>query len=245
MGRALSGEEFAALCHLLQNKGAANINIVTGTHAAPAIAGGLALARAGGLCLPVLWNTSGYESLSTLSLLDDVVDVFLPDLKTLSTGRARDFFGAADYPAIAAAAVQAMIDAKPLSFSQDGALIQGVLVRHLVLPGHLDETRTVLEWFARYAQGRALLSLMTQYTPLPNRQPETEKPASLPERFVNEAEYETLLRWLEELGIEDGYYQELEPGSAWLPDFSQAEPFPGGLGRCIWHWKTDGAVALV
>jgi putative pyruvate formate lyase activating enzyme len=246
MGTALTEAEFARLCLELQTRGAANINLVTGSHAAPALAAGIAAARTGGLTLPVLWNSSAYESAAALALLADTVDVYLPDLKTLDSGIARRFFRAPDYPEHAVRAVLTMMDQRTLRFAEissagpgkpaenSPALLSGVIIRHLVLPDCLGSTREVLRWFARYAQGRALLSLMMQYTPA-GRETRTGPAETGPVRTVSQREYETVLDWLEELGIEDGFCQELVPGGDWLPDFRRKNPF-GTLADPVWHW---------
>ena len=248
MGIELGAEKLASLCLLLQERGAANINIVTGAHAAPALAAGITLAQEQGLLLPVLWNSSGYESPEAVDMLCDTVDVFLPDLKTLDAGLAGSLFNAPDYPAAAQAAVKKMIAAKPLRYAKDGALRRGVVVRHLALPGRLDDSRRVLQWFAKNALGRALFSLMTQYTPIPEaasggfgdrRAAGGARRSAGLERPLSGSEYESLLRLLEEYGIEDGYYQELEDGGSPLPDFSRPQPFPAHLAEPVWHW-TDG-----
>jgi putative pyruvate formate lyase activating enzyme len=102
-----------------------------------------------------------------------------------------------------------------------------VIVRHLVLPGYLEATREVLRWFADHCRGRARLSLMTQYTPL----------GSGPRDFLEPREYDRALGWLEEYGIEDGYYQELVTDDGWLPDFNRPNPFSSELSLPVWHWK--------
>ncbi|MDR0583036.1 MAG: radical SAM protein [Treponema sp.] len=224
LGRAVSVDEFAGICLALRDRGAENINIVTGSHAVPAITRGIAAARSAGLALPVLWNSSAYESLSALAMLKDHVDIYLPDLKTLDGGLAAKWFGAPDYPETAATAIRAMIAVRPGK----------VIVRHLILPGFLDCTRTVLRWFAGHAKGGALLSLMTQYTPVPQSCGQTD---GVPSRFLSEAEYETVIGWLEEFGIEDGFCQEPVPGGGLLPDFNRPNPFPPGLSVPVWHWK--------
>jgi len=104
-----------------------------------------------------------------------------------------------------------------------------VIIRHLILPGYLDSTRSVLRWFADNARGKAQLSLMSQYTPMIND-------TSGPGRYVNKREYETVLGWLGEFGIEDGFCQELVTGNDWLPDFRRSNPFSSGLSVPVWHF---------
>jgi putative pyruvate formate lyase activating enzyme len=222
--------ELAGICLALQDAGAENVNLVTGSHAAPALVSGVRAARRRGLRLPVLWNSSAYESPRALDLLENTVDVYLPDLKTLDPALSASLFSAPDYPETARGAIRRMLDFRPLRYSPSGVLVSGVIIRHLALPGLLDSTREVLRWFARYARGRALLSLMTQYTPV--AEAAGEGPA-VPDRFVSEAEYDTLLSWLEDLDIGDGFYQELVRDRNWLPDFTRPNPFPPDLATPI------------
>jgi putative pyruvate formate lyase activating enzyme len=266
MGRIVTSEEFAAIALRLQEKGAENINIVTGSHAVPAIVRFLDAARSGGLCIPVLWNSSAYESPAMLDLLKTRVDVYLPDLKTLDSGLAGQYFNAPDYPRHAAAAILKMIEFQGKlcwgspgvrSDSSNSVLKKGVIVRHLVLPGRLESTREVIRWFAEHCRGKALLSLMTQYTPpsillappsilFAPAGHENAPPSILlappsiplaPGRQVNQGEYEQNLAWLEEFNIEDGFYQELVTGDEWLPDFERQNPFSSELSVPVWHWK--------
>jgi putative pyruvate formate lyase activating enzyme len=228
MGRTIGPEEFARILLALEEKGAENINIVTGSHAVPALAAGLDAARSRGLAIPALWNSSAYESPEALQLLQDRVDGWLPDLKTLDRDLAARFFRAPDYPEYAAAAILRMLEYLP----------HQVIVRHLVLPGCLESTREVLRWFAEHAADRARLSLMTQYTPVGTGTPPGR---DIPGRHVEQAEYETVLRWLEEFGIDNGFYQELVHDRGWLPDFTRQNPFSSDLSAPVWHWK-DGFV---
>jgi putative pyruvate formate lyase activating enzyme len=252
LGRAVGMDEFVSICLALQNRGAENINIVTGSHAVPAIAQGLSAAKSDGLRIPVLWNSSGYESSQTLELLDGLIDIYLPDLKTLDANLAAHLYHAPDYPQAATQAILWM-------------LRQGrqVIIRHLILPGYLESTRTVLRWFADNAQGSAhggaALSLMTQYTPIigigdqgsgigdcssnnapqslvPSPQSLSSPQSPLPQRYLNRQEYNTVLGWLDEFGIEDGFCQELVTGSDWLPDFRRPNPFSSDLSVAVWHW---------
>jgi putative pyruvate formate lyase activating enzyme len=220
LGRVVSVDEFAAICLELQNRGAQNINIVTGSHAVPAIVRGLDAAKTAGLRIPVLWNSSGYESVETLELLAGCVKTWLPDLKTLDDNLAGKLMNAADYPKAAVSAILWMMKTMP----------GDVIIRHLVLPGCLESTRSVLRWFADNACGRAQLSLMSQYTPM-------NDDAGAPERYLSKREYKTVLGWLGEFGIEDGFCQELVTGSDWLPDFRRANPFSSGLSVPVWHYQ--------
>jgi putative pyruvate formate lyase activating enzyme len=246
---------------VLEERGAENINIVTGSHAVPSIIKGIAAAKKAGLKIPVLWNSSAYELPETLALLSDTVDVFLPDMKTLSSDIAGNFFNAPDYPVIAAFAIKKMIKMKSLRFNKE-LLVSGVMVRHLVLPGYTEASREVLRWFANNCKGQALLSLMFQFTPLDMTSmsyPKVEfaaqtpfaKPPAIPgrhghpwpnnngspNRYISQEEYNTVLGWLAEFGIEDGYCQELVPGNTdWLPDFEKENPFPSDLSVPVWHY---------
>jgi putative pyruvate formate lyase activating enzyme len=220
LGREVSAEEFAGICATLRDRGAENINIVTGSHAIPKIVEGLIAAKKAGVKLPVLWNSSAYEKIETLELLEGHVDIYLPDMKTLNSEIATRYFNAPNYPAVAAAAVKKMIE-------MAGAL-EKMIIRHLILPGCLESTRSVLRWFAENAAGRAMLSLMTQYTPVSNR----KRP--IPNHYLSEEEYEIVLKWLEEFEIEDGFCQELVTGSEWLPNFRRTNPFPSELSIPVW-----------
>jgi len=223
LGAMVSAEDFAEICVKLRDRGAENINIVTGSHAIPAIVEGISAARKAGVNLPVLWNSSAYETPEALELLRDHGDIFLPDLKTTDSGIAAKFFNALDYPAVSQSAI--------LKMCEMANAREKVIVRHLILPGYLESTRLALRWFADNAKDRALLSLMTQYTPI------TGRGQTAPDRYLSADEYETVLGWLEEFKIEDGFCQELVTGSDWLPDFRRANPFSSELSVPVWHFS--------
>ena len=230
LGREVGTAEFAEICLALQTAGAANINLVTGTQFIPGIVEGIAAARAAGLTLPVLWNCSGYERVEMVAALRGTVDVWLPDLKTLSRETAQRYFAAPDYPEVATAAILAMAEGCPLEYDSAGLLRRGAVVRHLVLPGQLADSRAVLTWFAKHLAVRALPSIMTQYTPIAAL---AGRPA--PKDALGHAEYEELVALIDELGLGEGFYQELVPGSDWLPDFCRPNPFSSELSRTLWH----------
>ena len=229
LGKIVSAEEFAGICVSLRDAGAENINIVTGSHAVPGLIEGFNEARKAGVQIPILWNSSGYDSQEALELLKEHVDIYLPDLKTLDSGIAAKFFNAPDYPAVAISAILKMIEMVGAKSKEETK--SRVIIRHLILPGYLESTRSVLKWYAENVKDNALLSLMTQYTPIPG----IGKIA--PNRYVIKEEYEVVMRWLEEFGIEEGFCQELVTGSEWLPDFRKSNPFPSKLSVPVWTFK--------
>jgi putative pyruvate formate lyase activating enzyme len=150
----------------LQERGCHNINLVTPEHVVPQILEALALAIDWGLNLPLVYNTSAYDSLETLALLDGVVDVYMPDFKVWSAERARRYLKAADYPDVARAAIREMHrQVGPLVISSDGLATRGVLLRHLVMPGATDDTRAIIEWVANTLGPSTYVNLMGQYRP--------------------------------------------------------------------------------
>lgn len=246
MGLAVTASLFAEICLELERIGAENINIVTGSHAIPGIAAGLTLAKEQGLTLPVLWNSSAYENPEALALLDGLVTVWLPDLKTLNPELAANVFHAKDYPRAAKKAIRYMASRSPLILEPatddlpSGRIKSGLIVRHLVLPNRLADTETVLAWFAEHLAGKALLSLMTQYTPV-KESPYAKEIDAFPNRIMNRNEADRLQGLLETYGIEDGFYQELVEDTSWLPDFNRNQPFSSSLAKPVWHWR-DGFV---
>lgn len=243
-GRSISAEEFADMCMSLADIGAENINIVTGSHAIPAIATGLRIAIEKGLSIPILWNSSAYEKPEALALLAGLVSVWLPDLKTLNPLLSGNVFQSVDYPKVAKKAIRYMTSISPLKIEHPdddaypaGKIYSGVIVRHLALPGKIDETEIALQWFAKHLKGKALLSLMTQYTPVKNS-PHAKGLDAFPDRILEKKEFNQLSALLEELEIETGFYQELIENTDWLPDFNCTQPFSSDLARPLWHYKT-------
>ncbi len=229
LGRAVTYEEFASICLSLQERGAANINLVTGTQFIPSIIEGLVRAKTLGLDLPVVWNTSSYESAEGLKLLFPFVDIFLADLKAYDGDACRLFCRAGNYPAAAKESIIRMAAGNPLVFDGE-RLLGGVVFRHLVIPGALENTRRVMDWYAAHLQGKSLLSVMVQYMPI------GDAPAS--DRAVTEDEYDELLDILSDAGIEEGFLQELEDESPWVPDFTRANPFPPEFCDPLWHYAS-------
>ena len=216
-GTQMRTEELAAQFLSLEHKGAATLDLVTPTHYTPQILAALQIAQAQGLSLPVVWNTSGYETTENIARLAGSVDIYLPDLKYAAEESGRLYSCAPDYAAVAWDALAAMVaQVGSVQFAPDGRLLSGVLVRHLVLPGHRHESialvRRLWETFGDAIQ----LSLMRQYTPL-------YRAAEFPplHRRLTTFEYESVVAAARELGMERVYVQGAEAvGAQYVPDFA-------------------------
>ena len=159
-------EEIARTMLALQQRGCHNINFVTPEHVVPQMLEAIADAVVRGLELPIVYNTSAYDSLESLDLLEGVVDIYMPDLKYWSAASSKRYLMAEDYPHAALAAVRAMHEqVGPLVIDADGIATRGVLIRHLVMPGALEETRSLLTWIAQELGSNTYVNLMAQYRP--------------------------------------------------------------------------------
>lgn len=201
-GRAVSPARLRSICQELVAQGAHNINLVSPTPFAPAVREALREP----LPVPVIWNTGGYEQVETLRSLEGTVQIWLPDLKYADNALAARYSGAADYFETATAAILEMYRQSGDYVLEGGLLRRGVLIRHLLLPGALENAKAVMDWVAgTFRPGQVLFSLMAQYTPQPGAE-------GVLARRVSGAEYRAALAYLENVGIRDGYCQEI--GSA-------------------------------
>jgi putative pyruvate formate lyase activating enzyme len=165
-GTEVRPDALAGLMLRLQAQGCHNINFVTPEHVVPQVLEGVLLAAEGGLHLPLVYNTSGYDSLRSLALLDGVVDVYMPDFKYWSPELARRYLKAADYPEVARRVIREMHrQVGPLRLDRDGLAVRGVLVRHLVMPGCADDARAVMRFLAREVSPDTYVNVMEQYHP--------------------------------------------------------------------------------
>lgn len=220
-GKVVSADRLAEIFLELECQGALNINLVTPTHYVPQIKHALDKARAAGLGLPVVYNTSGYETVEAIRSLGGYVDVYLTDFKYWSVEPARAYSHAPDYREVAIAALDEMVSqvGSPAYHGiagEDGPLLaSGVVVRHMMLPGLLDDSKAIVGFLAdRYGNAIAL-SLMNQYTPLRAFPDHPE----LNER-VSADDYEALLDFADGLGIEDYFWQEGDAvGESFIPSF--------------------------
>lgn len=197
-GKDISTARLREIFEELIGQGAHNIELVTPTHFLPWILPALTPR----LPVPVVYNCGGYERVETLRALEGLVDVYLPDLKYADGTLAAELSGAADYFPVACEAIREMYRQVGPYVLEDGLLTRGVVIRHLVLPGYLDNTRRVLDWIAEtFAPGDVLVSLMSQYTPTANM---TGRLA----RRVTAAEYRAAADYMRNCGITDGFVQE-------------------------------------
>jgi len=191
-------------------QGAACIDLVTPTHFTPVILESLNEP----LDVPVVWNSGGYEKPETLEALEGKVQVYLPDLKYALPGPARTYSAAGDYFQWATQAILEMFRQTGPYRMEDGLLKSGVLIRHLILPGELENTRRCIDWVAeQFRPGDVLLSLMSQYTPQPGAEGNLR-------RRVTRGEYRAMVEYMQNCGITDGYTQERGSASAdYTPEF--------------------------
>ena len=215
-GKEITVERLAEIFLELQEKGAANLNLVTGAHYVPQIICALELARGKGLGLPVVYNSSGYENVETIRMLEGYVDVYLPDLKYMEPELAAVFSHAEDYPQVAQAVIAEMVrQTGPCQFGEDGYIRRGTIVRHLILPGHTKNSIAVLKYLHQTYGEDIFISVMNQFTPV-------WKNEKYPElnRKVTRREYEKVLDAAVELGIVNGYFQEGETAKeSFIPAF--------------------------
>lgn len=225
--RVLSPEEFLAAARSLVSRGATNLNFVTPEHVWPHVSRLLSALRAEGVSLPAVWNSSGYVRAELVEEYAKQIDIFLPDCKFDSPELARRVMRDADYPALALAAIERMVAAKGFlrPFDETGRTPakEGVMVRHLVLPGHAADSIAVLTRLHAHFGPGLPLSVMSQYTPVPA----TEGMPPFDRRLARE-EYDCVLDTVERLGFEHVFIQPMEDESArdpFLPDFREDNPF--------------------
>jgi putative pyruvate formate lyase activating enzyme len=205
-GQEVSFDRLAGMMLELQERGCHNINFVTPSHMTAQILMALPLAAEKGFNLPLVYNSSGYDSPESLKLMDGVVDIYLPDIRYCDPDAAGKYSQARDYPGVCRAALKEMWrQAGELQLDGSGVAQKGMIVRHLVLPNALSQTREALEFLARQISPRVHISLMAQYFP-------THRAMQMPElsRRITGAEYQRAVGWLEEMGLENGWHQELD-----------------------------------
>lgn len=203
-GKEISIERLSEIFLELQDKGALNINLVTPTHYVPQIIEALKIAKNNGLIIPIVYNSSGYENVETIKLLKGYIDVYLPDLKYYDNKYSIKYSNAKDYFNYAIKAIEEMVkQVGDIKFDENGIIQKGVIVRHLLLPGLLFDSKKVLDALYNKFQNKIYISIMNQYTPL-------DHVKSYPEinKKISEKYYNTIIDYAVSIGIENGFIQE-------------------------------------
>ncbi len=213
-GKTIRVERLREIYGELAAQGAHNLNLVNPSHYVDGIVDSLSPKPP----IPVVYNSSGYDSVDSLRKLEGLVDVYLPDMKYAFSSLAQRYSDAPDYPSIAKAAIDEMLRQQPKPvFNKEGMLLRGVMIRHLILPNQPENTFEVIDWVNHhFPKGSVLFSLMAQYTPCGDLSafPELQRP-------LTEEEYRRAVDYLTYSGIENGFYQELSSSDpSQIPDFS-------------------------
>ncbi|MBR5565563.1 MAG: radical SAM protein [Roseburia sp.] len=219
VGKMITVERLAEIFLELEQQGAHNINLVTPGHFIPQIKEALLLAKEKGLALPIVYNTSSYESVESLKYLDGLVDIYLPDFKYMSSELSAKYSHAPDYSVRAKAAIAEMVRQTGMPVfdekGEEGLIKRGTIVRHLTLPGCMEDSKEILNYLHTTYGDQIYISIMNQFTPL-------ENVVAFPElnRKITEEEYDELIDYAIELGIEQGFIQEGETAEeSFIPDF--------------------------
>lgn len=215
-GKILSIPEFVNICLDLQSKGASNINLVTPTHYVPLIVEGLKIAKNRGLKIPIVYNSSGYENVSTIKMLDGIVDIYLPDFKYYSDTFAKKYSGCNNYFSYADRAIDEMVRQKGRCiFDKDGNMISGVIIRHLLLPDMENDSKLLLNYLYGKYKNRVYFIIMNQYTPVGNCKYEELN------KKVSSKIYDDIIDYAWDLGIRNAFTQEDGSQSEiFIPDFN-------------------------
>lgn len=231
-GKVYSIDELSSEFMSLQKSGALNINLVSPTHFAPQIRAAIFRSRASGLTVPIVWNTSGYESVRAIEDNEGFADVYLSDFKYYDNSLAKAYSGIDDYREVALEALKCMVDSvgEPRFdlYHDQRRMTSGVIVRHMIIPGHIDDSKAVLKTLHDEFGGSIMVSIMNQYTPILSTLSESgnARAKKLIESFPNlgltltDDEYEEVLDFADEMGLEDYFWQSGETCSeSFIPEF--------------------------
>ncbi len=215
-GKEISIERLSEIMLELQEKGAANINLVTPTPHALHIAEAVRAAKERGLSIPIVYNTNGYETVETIEALNGIVDIYMPDIKYYSDKYSKKYSNVKDYFDITTKAVMAMYEQVGFPvFDESGLMKRGLLIRHMILPDLLEDTKHILRWIRDNMGEQAYVSLMCQYTPMYEASAYEEI-----NRKLDEWEYEYIIDYFFKLGLENGFIQEHSSAvKDYVPDF--------------------------
>ena len=212
-GEEISIERFSDICILLQDMGAENINLVTPTHYIPLLREGLILAKKKGLNIPIVYNTSGYEKVSSLKLLEGLIDIYLPDFKYYDNKLGK-YSNVNNYFNITSAALKEMYRQVGKPIIKKGIMKKGIIVRHLVLPNHIDDSKNIIKYLYDTYKNNIYISIMNQYTPV-RKCKYTEL-----NNKVSNIDYDNLIDYAYDLGIRRCFVQDSESQSeSFIPVF--------------------------
>lgn len=215
-GKEMSVEDLADVFIKLQERGANNIDLVSPTHYVPQIIEALQLAKSNGLSVPVIYNSNGYENIETLKYLKGYIDVYLPDIKYFSSAYSTKYSKTPDYFKYASEAVIEMFKQVGSPVLEGGLIKKGLIIRHLLLPGLLSESKKILDWISQNLPKSIYISLMSQYVPMydAHKYPEINK-------RVSQKSYEWLVDYSISIGLENGYMQDCNSAqTTYTPDFN-------------------------
>ena len=213
-GKLISCEQFINIIKELESMGANNINLVTPTHYSEQIIDALTKYRPS---IPVVWNSSGYESVETIERLKDIVDIYLVDMKYMDNDLAFNLSKAKDYPEICQQTILQMRKNQPNDIIENGLMKKGIIIRHLALPNEINNSFKVLDWIYNHLGKNTYISIMGQYTPC-----YLAKDMEKYNRPLRPIEYKRVLNHLTNLGFVNGFYQELTSASEnFIPDFNK------------------------
>lgn len=215
VGKDISISRLAEIFLELQEQKSLNINLVTAGHFVPQVIAAIEIARAKGLCIPIVYNTSGYERVETLKLLEGYVDIYLPDFKYWDPKLAKKYSFSEEYPQIAKAALQEMVRQAGKPEFKGEQMTKGVIVRHLVLPGKVRDSRKVIRYLYDTYGDQIYISIMNQYTPMPGLEDDPDL-----SRKLTQAEYDEIVDYAIEIGVEQGFIQEGDTAEeSFIPSF--------------------------
>ena len=204
-GKEISIEELSNIFIMQQEKGVHNINLVTPTSYVYQIIEAIKIAKVKGLNIPIVYNTNGYENIETIKALNGYVDVYLPDLKYAEEKLATEYSGAKNYFEVATKAIKEMIkQVGKIKLNEDGIIQKGVIIRHLVLPNHIENSKKVLLWIKQNLPNDIYVSIMAQYFPTYKAKENQEL-----NRKLTKKEWKQIEKYVEEIDIENGFIQEL------------------------------------
>jgi putative pyruvate formate lyase activating enzyme len=216
IGKKISIERLSEIFIEQQKRGAHNINLVTPTHFVPQIIEAIKIAKENGLTLPIVYNSNGYENIETIKALNGYIDIYLPDLKYFDDKYAIKYSNSPNYFKIASSAIKEMYSqVGSAEFDENGMMKKGVIIRHLMLPGLLFDSKKIMDYIYNTYGNNVFISIMNQYTPVNNveKYPEINKP-------LNPKHYESLIDYCIELGIKNAFIQEEGTVSeSFIPDF--------------------------